>query len=157
LWEFTMLRDPAARIVSLFNFRHALAKQRDEGNLDFEQWYAVQSPNMMSGFLANSLGVKRTALIDRLALLQFVGDTAQMDQWLPLLLTVMGLPGITPTRANVTGIDHKLVLQLDETLRERIEADHPKDVELFRIASTDLFEPSFERLRQTATASPIRR
>lgn len=152
LWEFTMLRDPAARMVSHFNFARAMAHRRDEEILEFDEWYARRRSDEMSAFLAHSFGVNGTELIDRISQLQFIGNTAQMDEWLPLLLTVMGLPGITPERANVTGVDHERVVQLDDELRTRIEADHPQDVELFRIASTELFVPSLERLRQTAEA-----
>lgn len=150
LWEFTVLRDPAERMVSHFNFDTFMSKKRGVEPSSFEDWYQTRPENEMSTYLAQRLGARPKALAGRLAQLDFIGETSAIDQWLPLLLSFVGLPASTPKRANVTGVDHDRVLQLDAPLRSRIEADHPDDVELFRLAQRRLFAPSFDRLGELA-------
>lgn len=93
-----------------------------------------------------------SALLDRLNELDFVGETDELDTWLPLLIRTLQLPNTVSPRVNVTGADHPRVLVLDPPLRDRIERDHPLDVELFTIARRDLFPDAMSRLRAEADA-----
>ena len=132
--EFVVVREPAARIVSAYNYR---ARQiRDAGGkpVDFETWYGTRGTDPMLRFLADRIGVRRRVdeVVERLQQFALVAETEQMDRWLPYLLRQLGCPDQVPTRRNVTGRDHEQVLALDPELQQRIVAEHPGDVELMQ-------------------------
>lgn len=152
-WTFVVLRDPASRLVSHYNFDCARADAEHHARPEFTTWYESRRRNEMTRFLLNRLGTKPSSLAGRLSSLDFVGCTRQMDDWFPELLRILRLDGSSFGRKNVTGVDHERVLLLDEQLRQRIERDNADDVELFRFATSRLFDGHLRRLTR---AEPLR-
>ena len=143
----TFVRDPADRLVSMFNFR---TSRPQNATLGFEEWYGNLKPNTMFRWLRRRLDVdSMPELKDSLRDFWFVGTTDHLNDDLPGVFAAMGVPTtwenrrVTGTGAtSMTGLDHHDAdriltrqLTLDDELRERIYADHPKDVALYRFAT----------------------
>ena len=150
--KLVILRSPASRIVSLFNFRRSLLERQGLPPVDFDDWYESLARNSMTRFLSRRLGVGRGDLAGVLRELDdfhLVGKTEEMDTWLPDLFATLGLPPILPERVNVTGVDHERLLTLDDRLAARILEDHPLDFALYD-AVDEMCEQSRDRLRDLA-------
>ena len=143
----TFVRDPADRLVSVFNFR--TSKPANAG-LQFEDWYENLRPNPMFRWLRRHLDVENMPeLKDALREFWFVGTTDHLDDDLPGIFAAIGVATtwenrrVTGTGAtSMAGLDHHDAdriltrqLTLDDELRERIYADHPKDAALYRFAT----------------------
>lgn len=154
---FTVLRDPADRIVSRFNFDRSWGRTEQ----DFEPWYTeVYRPrrqNFQVHFLADRLDPGRpsgddiTAFARAVELLRrcwFVGVTEHLDEDLPRLFAAMGLPpsfqsfrkaGVgkafeaLPDRPRPQKRVERITV-VDEALRQRLHADHPLEVKLYEHA-----------------------
>ena len=153
----TFLRDPAARCVSMYNFRRG----RGDISSGFESWY-LQTYNRahrndMAQFYAERLmNVRLPANHEQnlplakklLDLCWYVGITEQLDRDLIFLFAEMGLPTAwrnyrvagQPGNA-LEDLDHpkdgEVIHKhytLEEDVRQRIRRDHPMDVELYRYA-----------------------
>jgi hypothetical protein len=147
--EIVVLRDPAQRIVSQFNFKSFILERRDQPEISFDTWYEGLGSNPMTRFLAKrlELPVDVDALIERLKSFEFVGRTEDMDQWLPHLLRAMGLTPVLPKRANVTGVDHQRIVTLDDSLHARIQSDNPLDYMLYD-GTLGLCRLAYERIQK---------
>ena len=130
--EFTIVREPAAQIVSHYNFIASIRRARDQEIPTFEQWLEERAPNSQCGALSRGLGIGRTRLSELLYALDrmwFVGCTERLDEALPLLFAAMALPPRLPTRSNVGGegaIDS--LVELTPDLADRLRRKNPLDV-----------------------------
>ncbi len=156
--EFVVVRDPAARIVSAYNYRARQIRDAGSAPVDFDTWYATRGTNPMLRFLADRIGVPRRVdeVVDRLQQFDFVAETEQMDRWMPYLLRQLGCPDQVPPRRNVTGTDHEQVLALDPELEQRIIADHPGDVRLMQQLAPLLAEHLARAESDTSTPPAVR-
>ncbi len=154
----TVLRDPAAQILSRYNFDRSRART----SLPFEAWYAERfgsehARNPQVRFLADRYAGTDSerdltqAYFSAVALLRrcwFVGVTAHLDDDLPHLFAAMGVPTTWDDYRRV-GSGHRLLgvpghprahdalrryVTLDNALRERLNADHAADLALVRLA-----------------------
>ena len=149
-----ILRDPADRILSRYNFN----RSRNRTDLPFGPWYENEylphHRNAAVRFFADRLlpapdGLERqyalaTTLLDRCF---FVGLTAHLNDDLPHLFRHMGLPTawddfrVTGSGASLQDVDHPArrervhrYAHLDEPLRARIYEDNAAEVELVAYA-----------------------
>jgi len=135
--EVVFVREPAARIVSHYNFRVNTALRRKKEAPTFEKFLERIGPNAVTRFLSERLGVATNGpsqlsdLLQELAKFWMVGVTENLDQRLPTLFNAMGLPADVPPRGNVTGITVKRHLLLTPGLRDELQASNPLDMMLF--------------------------
>lgn len=148
---FTVLRDPAERCVSLYNFRWSRGHAPDDFDTWYEGWYRPEQSDYMVRFFAERLygGALPTDPAQRLAIARqllrrcwFVTTTDRWNAGLDLLCREMGIPADwqharaadnpAPLPASHPARSEKLQrrLTLDDSLRARIHADSPGDVAL---------------------------
>jgi hypothetical protein len=150
----TILRDPADRIVSAYNYRMAIG---DVEYQEFDAWYEAFPRNHMFKWLRRGLGVE--TMDEVLAMLRtfwFVGATEHLDEDLPHLFRAIGTPEtwhnlrVTPDEGAVVTKSHEthpFGLNVDKRglritrrasvtpeLRELIHNDNRRDVRLHRFA-----------------------
>lgn len=148
---FTVLRDPAERCVSLYNFRWSRGQAPDDFETWYRGWYRAQQRDFQTRFLAARLWgadlpeARDQQLAMAKTLLEqcwFVTTTERWNDGLDHLFAAMGLPGDwRHQRAAGASIDlppsHpwqgevvRRRIELTDPLRERLLADSPGDVEL---------------------------
>jgi hypothetical protein len=152
------LRNPAARIVSQYNFQMFLRrKHRAQPTIDFQEWYQKLPRNFVSSFIHSKCTphsrFRPTTVLKRIsrkityasaghetrlrminAALKrfwFVGVTERIDLDGPKLLRAMGLSGHIQRR-NVSGKDFKQRMELDDNLERKLNSDNPLDYQLYR-------------------------
>jgi hypothetical protein len=147
----TVLRDPAERCVSLYNFRWSRGHAPDDFDAWYQHWYRPEQSDYMVRFFAERLygGALPADAGQRLAMAQqlltlcwFVTTTERWNEGLDLLCGAMG---IAADWQHVRGADNPAELPashparteklqrrvtLDDGLRARIHADSPGDVAL---------------------------
>ena len=154
--NIVFLRNPAARIVSLYNYEMYRAySSKGKTVLDFDEWYSKLERNNMTKLLEKRLldsGLKRawfnTTRFLELHMLRgnnnnildnvnraletfwFVGCTEHLDRDIPILLEKIGIQG-TPQHHNVSGKGFKKLIMLDEDLEDRLNRDNSIDTELY--------------------------
>jgi len=139
----TWLRDPAERIVSLYNQNLQTLENRGEPHdIEFEEWYedGAKRRTMMASLIGGFLGLPahrispraQFRIADRLLReFWFVSTTERMDEHLPKLLEHWNLsPDFSV--AGRSGDKIKRRLSLDDALRRRIHADFAYDLALFQ-------------------------
>jgi hypothetical protein len=147
----TFLRDPAALLVSLYNYTRDY-RPADRPPVSLEQWLTHKRKpreNFMTrflfeNFLQNKPGSKLSgsALREINAALErfwFVGLTEYLDRDAPRLLERMNVPNDLQ-RTNVAGVDYKKSVTLDDSLRTELYERNPLDVELYRYWEARLAE-----------------
>lgn len=148
---FTVLRDPAERCVSLYNYRWSRGQAPDDFGEWYEGWYRANQSDFQTTFLARRLfagnlpedGEQRLAMAQRLlGLCWFVTTTDRWSADLGWLFGEMGLPGdwrhyrkageSLPLPQSHPAQSERLArrIELDDTLRAMIEADSARDVRL---------------------------
>lgn len=154
---FTIVRDPADRCVSLYNFE----RSRGEKETDFETWYTNRYPLHYRRFPCHFLAERVMNLrlppnhaqnlrlsCQLLDLCWHVGLTEQLDQELNYIFSAMGLPldwkncRVAGQADNPLGglsyLEHDEVIQkyyeLDSAMRTRIYEEHTWDVRLYEYA-----------------------
>jgi hypothetical protein len=139
----SFLRDPAEMLMSHYNFHMEFNfRQQNKPAIPFDEWYTEKfRGNVMTGWLYREFlrgdrcrAVTAEVLREVQQALEsfwFVGCTEFMDRDLPTLLNRMGIAG-TPERANVSGVHHKKLMELDDSLRQRLYRDNPFDRELYQ-------------------------
>lgn len=148
---FTVLRDPAERCVSLYNFRWSRGHAPDDFDIWYRDYYLAEQRNYMVRFFAEALYGAALPEDDaqRLAMAQqlltrcwFVTTVDRWNEGLDFLCDAMGipadwqhhraagdsapLPASHPSQSEV--VARRLIL--DDDLRARIRADSPGDVAL---------------------------
>lgn len=140
----TLLRDPAAWMVSRYNF-HA---SRDEGEAGFWDWYGRRKPNEMHRRMRRLLGTEsHRDMTGALRDFWFVGVTEHLDDDLPHVFEEIGVPGgwtnrrVTGGGRDVAGLPLaakdfaiEAKVSLTDEIRDRVHEDHPRDVRLHRLA-----------------------
>lgn len=142
----TILREPAARLVSTYNYRMSAPGAR---LVPFDEWYDGLPPNPATRWLRRRFapGAGLPDLLDVLRGFWFVGTTEDLDDDLPHLFSAIGVPrGHERKRVagggdGLDGLDfpddrREVVVRatVDDELRDRVERDHPKDVRMWRFA-----------------------
>jgi hypothetical protein len=152
---FTVLREPASRIVSAYNFQ---MQQRNDDQ-DFWQWYEDYPRNVAFKALRKAFGLPNGTpyrdVADRIdTLLWFVGVTEHLDEDLPALFTALGTPGgwvnqrvATTDRTEVAAsldddeTEHlssgELIfrrLEVTDAIRDRLLESNRRDAKLHRLA-----------------------
>lgn len=148
---FTVVRDPAERCVSLYNFRWSRGYAPDDFEAWYDGWYRPEQSDHMVQFFAERLygtrlpadPAQRLAMAQQLlSLCWFVTTTDRWNEGLDFLSRAMAipadwqhyraagdsipLPASHPSQREVV----RRRVTLDETLRARIHADSPGDVAL---------------------------
>lgn len=147
----TVLRDPAERCVSLYNFRWSRGHAPDDFERWYEGWYRERQSDFMVRFFAETLyGADLPAdPAQQLAMAQqmlgrcwFVTTTEHWTAGLDFLCGAMGIPAgwrrhRTADAASTLPESHPARdealarrVTLDDALRARIHADSPGDVAL---------------------------
>jgi len=140
----TVLRDPADLLVSRYNFRVSRAGEP----IDFWDWHESIPRNPTLRRLRKALDVDGLpTLRDALVRFWYVGVTEHLNDDLPHIFAAMGVPTAWVDR-RVAGAGDDLDdldmgresfpvrrhTVLNEEMRGRIHAEHPKDVRLYRFA-----------------------
>jgi Sulfotransferase family len=150
---FCVLRDPAERCVSLYNYRWSRGHAPDDFNTWYEGWYRPKQSNFQCRFLSERLFHSEQALRPEqqlamakklLSLCWFVTTTDNWDAGLNHIFADMGLPldwqhyrkaGTSmplPDSHPASGEIVRQRVELNAAFRQRIESDSPLDVELVR-------------------------
>lgn len=142
----TIVREPAARLVSTYNYRMSAPDARI---VSFDEWYADLPSNPATRWMRRRFapGASFDDLLDALRSFWFVGTTEQLDDDLPRLFEAMGVPpGHERKRVagdvdGLEGLDfpdarREVIVRtvVDDALVDRVARDHPKDVRLWRFA-----------------------
>lgn len=156
LREIAILREPAARIVSHYNFNQTMRDRRGEPVIGFEEFLDGLPTNHMTTLLAKCFGIDRPRrhlddVLHELGRLWLVGRTENLDELLPLLLEGMGLRPDRLGRSNVTGVTIDRRLELTPDLAAELRRRNPTDVKLYA-ALERLERSSIERLAAAGTA-----
>ncbi|MDW3220454.1 MAG: hypothetical protein R8F63_17735 [Acidimicrobiales bacterium] len=136
LREVVILREPAARLVSLYNFNMTMWAQRGKAVIGFEEFLDTLPPNQMTAKLTGCFGFERLRfrlddLLYELSQLWLVGRTENLDALLPLLFAGMEVSTELAGRSNVTGVHIEKRLELTPDLAADLRARNPTDVKLY--------------------------
>ncbi|GJM37529.1 MAG: hypothetical protein DHS20C19_08960 [Acidimicrobiales bacterium] len=136
LREVVILREPAARLVSLYNFNMTMWARRGEPVIGFEEFLDGLPTDQMTAKLTGCFGFERLRfrlddLLYELSKLWFVGRTENLDALLPLLFAEMGVATKPTGRSNVTGVHIDRRLELTPDLAAELQARNPTDVKLY--------------------------
>lgn len=159
--EVVFVREPAARMVSHYNFRCTMRGNADAPVPSFDEFLADASDNPITGFLGKCLGLttrkgQLSAILAELAGMWMVGTTESMDALTPALFGAMGLDPIVPERSNATGVTIERHLTLTPDLADAIREASPEDVALYE-ACRRLETRTMERLGMIAEPAALRR
>jgi len=150
---FTVVRDPAERCVSLYNFRWSRGHVRDDSDFDrwYDNWYRPRQTDTMVRFFAERLygsalpsdpGQRLAMAQQLLTLCWFVTTTDRWNDGLDRISQAMGIPADwqryraagnsipLPASHPRQGEVVQRRITLDDDLRARIHADSPGDVAL---------------------------
>lgn len=146
LREVVFIRDPAARIVSHYNFSMTMKERSNAPIVPFDQYVEQYTRNGMTRFLAPRLGVKDSphrldAILAELSKFWLAGRTESMDRLAPRLFADMGLAPVTPRRSNVSGVTINRYVELTPDLADELTSEHLEDAMLHRAAGR--FEQSY--------------
>ncbi len=134
--EIFVIRDPAQRLVSNYNFRY---RSYPRGKAPtFADYLAQISPNFSLYFLCRSFGYR----IDKYALDRVLMDLAtgytftleRLDEAGPLVCGAMGYSNSSLPKLNVSGKDHPKLLSLTPELSNALRRMNPLDQELYSAA-----------------------
>jgi hypothetical protein len=159
--EVVFIREPAARMVSHYNWRCTMQALDGAPVPSFEEFLSEASDNPITGFLGKCLGLtarklQLSAILAELVGMWMVGTTESMDALAPALFGAMGLEPAVPERSNATGVTIERHLTLTPDLADAIRAESPEDVALYE-ACRRLEARTMERLGITPKPTPLRR
>lgn len=168
---FTVLREPADRIVSAYNFRMT----QDHADISFDEWYADYPRNNSFKWLRVAFNlVGADAFPETREMMRkelwFVGLTERLNDDLPFLFRALGTPPewidqrvATTDSEDLAGMEsgdeevplshashtvHKR-LEMTDALRDRLHEDNARDLKLYEIGRR-LHERRVERIRNAA-------
>lgn len=148
---FTVLRDPAERCVSLYNFRWSRGQAPDDFETWYRDWYRIEQSDYQTRYLAGRLAVDplpadparlRALAQELLERCWFVTTTDRWSEGLDFLCAEMGLPAdwrhqrkagasiALPGSHPLQGEVVRRRVELTPALRERLLADSPLDAAL---------------------------
>lgn len=138
----TFLRDPAERMVSLYNYRmYDQYICKGLAPISFEAWYRDTLKLDMTQWICRQFLGKKTADlagVDERELAQttldrfwFVGTIETFDEDVAYLMRHLGLPPVV-ARSNVTGVHFERTLALTGQWRQQIYRNHEHDLTLHR-------------------------
>ncbi len=136
----TFLREPAARLVSHYNFDMTVRRRRDDGPVeDFATWQASKPRNFMSYWIVQNVLGRPAHTMSEAELFReadealewfwLVGITEQFARDSGRLMAALGLPPVGE-RHNVGGRDFPQLITLDDRLKARLRAEHAVDAAL---------------------------
>jgi len=143
--EVLILREPAARLASHYNFKCTMVKQYgDSSHLastmpTFEEFLSSVGQSQMTKSVARMLKIENrpTRLSDVLAELEnlwMVGTLGSLDRLLPHLFNAIGVDPSPPSRSNVSGGTIERHVTLTPQLADEIRAKNHEDVMLYEAA-----------------------
>jgi hypothetical protein len=154
--EMVVLREPAARIISHYNFRASPASLQPIGDLTFESFLLTFPPDFMLRFLCSRLGYPvNSRSLDRIIhdlAGMYALTTVDMDAAIVAVSRSLGV-STKARRRNVTGIDFPARLVPDPELIQRLRQLNPLDAILFE-AVRDMAPRSIARLRALDKEAP---
>ena len=140
----TFLREPAERIVSLYNFMMDLEfRRRGKEPVSFDEWWSSRRHQTMVNwvcrdYLGSRVDIRDQETAFKLALktlrqFWFIGTVATITEDAKQLMRAIGLPDLAARdRSNIGGVHFDKTLDPEPKLLERIRADCLYDVELYR-------------------------
>ncbi len=147
--ELVVLREPAARLVSHFNFRNESPNTPDTNKLSLEGFLLQNQSNFMLKFMAYRLGYPiNFRALDRV-LHDLIGMyTLTLDEVDTAIVELSRILGVTPyaPRRNVSGVDFPVRLEPQPQLLWELRELNPLDVILFE-AARDLAPMSIDRIK----------
>lgn len=151
--EVVVLREPAARLVSHYNFRIGSPDAQAVDDPSFEAFLVRSPPDFMLRFLCSRLGFPiNSRSLDRVlhALSgMYTVTTAEVDTAIAEVSRVLGVSAIAPRR-NVSGVDFPVRLRPDLDLVRRLRQLNPLDAVLFE-AAREMGPRSIARLTELDT------
>lgn len=147
-----VLREPAARMISHYNFQMGEYTQNGRPVVKFDDWYKTVIANPIVGFLAHRLlgdyrpwhwyghdDLKAPTQSECEQVLEvlkknnfLVARLSTMESDLSGLCRDFSIPSTFDAKKNVSGRDHDLKLKLNGKLFERINAENPLDFQLWK-------------------------
>ena len=150
--EIIVLREPAARIVSHYNFTSTMRERRGEPPLDLEA-FITEHANFQTRAILTRFGLRHpmkplSDALHRLTRCAFVGRTVDLDDTLPILFEAIGMSPEVKGRSNVTGETINRYVELTPALAARLRAESPLDVMLYSAVGR-LQDASISRLQRS--------
>lgn len=148
--EMVVLREPAARMVSHYNFVVGSPCTNRDSSLSFQSFLAQFPPDFMLRFLCTRFGLPVNARsLDRV-LHNLAGmytlTTSEVDAAIAELSRILGIHP-KAARRNVSGIDFPVRLESDPALIRHLRQLNPLDVMLYE-AARDMAPRSVARMRE---------
>ncbi|MFD1914280.1 sulfotransferase family 2 domain-containing protein [Halodurantibacterium flavum] len=133
---FTFLRDPVDRVVS--DYRYAKTPKHPSHEVFQKRFpsleHYIESPeaqNKMWKFLTGKKDAVSTSVRSVFDSYTFVGLLESIESDFLFFSSINGCPRRMGARANVTKPQTDNVVEMDRSLRERIESLNPRDMELY--------------------------
>jgi len=151
--ELVVLREPATRLVSHFNFRNESPKAIEKNKLSLREFLRQTQPDFMLKFMAYRLGYP----INFRALDRVLHDLTGMytltldevDEAIVELSRILAIPTSAPRR-NVSGVDFPVRMEADSELIREVRELNPLDVILFE-AARGMAPQSIDRMKKLAS------
>jgi len=149
--EVFLVREPAARIVSLYNFMFNRRPDMRTRGVTFTDFLRDMPVDSSLEWYCTRLGIPLSGLaLDQVLYVMSHGialTSESLDDTLPLLMQAIGLPDYEVDAENVTGRDHARVFDLTGHMRQMIRVLNPLDSVLHACAQS-LVPDSRQRLIQ---------
>lgn len=148
--EMVVLREPAARLISHYNFRTGSSAVNRDRTLSFQSFLALTPPDFMLRFLCTRLGHPvNSRSLDRVVhdlAGVYALTTSEVDVALLEVSRVLGVSEEAPRR-NVSGRDFAVRLKPEPALMRHLRQLNPLDTMLFE-AVREMAPASVTRLKE---------
>ena len=138
-----MFREPAARLVSHYNF-HVEIKRAKTGKdvLDWDYWYRGQKRNFVcrwikQNFLLRSFDDTQSdealfaEIAEALDSFWLLGTMPHFHAFVSRLYADIGVPPPSDRRSNIAGRDYPARISVTEEIRDAVYRDHPVDCAIY--------------------------